>query len=79
MMPSVAVRKSEGQLLPPIFALAYDNVRLFIFQSNPYSGKMFPSGLYLMRSSLLTTSVLLRAAKVIGDRLEMIQKNPRMR
>ena len=40
MMPAVAVRKSKGQLLPPMFALPYDNVLLTVhFQSNPYSDK----------------------------------------
>jgi hypothetical protein len=36
---------------------------------------MFSSDLYLARASLLATSVLLRAAKVIEDRLEMIPGN----
>ena len=40
MMPAVAVRKSEGQLLPPMFAFSDNNVRLIVHvQSNLYSGK----------------------------------------
>jgi len=71
MMPPVAMRKSEGQLITPMFSFPYDNVRFFIFQSNLYSKiKMFSSDLYLARASLLTTCAFLRAAKVIEDRLE---------